>query len=82
MRQAIDFPLISVALRFDLSRDDVDATVTKAVVCVGALAAKPKLVKADVAVGQTLSDPAMHVAWFGKMGALVSNAVQLSCLMH
>ncbi len=56
VRRAIDFPLISIALCFDLAADSVDAAITRARVVVGALAAAPRIVRrADVVVGQPLS---------------------------
>jgi 4-hydroxybenzoyl-CoA reductase beta subunit len=58
VRKSIDFPLISVALRFDLAEDRDDATIIDAKVCVGVLAAKPRLVRrVDKLVGQTIGDP-------------------------
>jgi CO/xanthine dehydrogenase FAD-binding subunit len=58
VRKSIDFPLVSVALRFDLEADDVDAPVTKVVVVAGVLGAKPRIVgKLDDAIGKPLSDP-------------------------
>ncbi len=56
VRRSIDFPLISIALCFDLAADSVDAAITRARVVVGALAAAPRIVRrADVVVGQPLS---------------------------
>lgn len=59
VRKSIDFPLVSVALRFDLDADSVDARIQRAVVCVGVLAARPRLIKRTASVaGRALSDPA------------------------
>ncbi len=59
VRSSIDFPLVSVALRFDLDADAADATVTAARVCVGVLGATPKLIKrTESLVGMRLDDPA------------------------
>ncbi len=60
VRGSIDFPLISVALRFDLDRDDVAANVTQATVVVGVLGARPRVVtRLDDAIGMSLADPAL-----------------------
>ena len=59
VRKSIDFPLVSVAVRFDLESDAESAPITGAVVCVGVLAAKPKIIKrVDSLIGRSLSDPA------------------------
>lgn len=59
VRKSIDFPLISIALCFDLAADSVDAAITGARVVVGALAATPRLVRrTDAVLGQPLSAPA------------------------
>jgi 4-hydroxybenzoyl-CoA reductase subunit beta len=59
VRRSIDFPLVSVAMRFDLEADSVDAAITGASVCVGVLNAQPRLVKkAEKLAGMTLSAPA------------------------
>ena len=58
VRNSIDFPLVSVAIRFDLAADDVDAVIEAARVVVGVLAAKPRVVgKLDSVVGLKLSNP-------------------------
>ncbi len=58
VRKSIDFPLVSVALRFDLASDSVDAEVTAVSVVVGVLGSKPRaLTRLDEVVGQRLSDP-------------------------
>ena len=60
VRKSIDFPLVSVALRFDLSEDSVHATVTAVEVVAGVLGAKPRVVSSlDDVVGKKLSDPAV-----------------------
>ncbi len=59
VRKSIDFPLISIAMCFDLAADSVDAAVTGARIVVGALAASPRLVKrTDGVLGLPLSAPA------------------------
>lgn len=59
VRRSIDFPLISVALRFDLDRDSTNATITGARICIGVLNAKPRLIVDDkTIVGRPLSDKA------------------------
>jgi 4-hydroxybenzoyl-CoA reductase beta subunit len=72
VRKSIDFPLVSVALRFDLADDQVHAPITKLAVVVGVLGAKPRIVSGlDDAVGKKLSDPAL--------ARLVSQAVHKQC---
>jgi CO/xanthine dehydrogenase FAD-binding subunit len=57
VRRSIDFPLVSVALRFDLARDSVHAMVEDLAVVVGVLGAKPRIVtRLDDAIGKKLSD--------------------------
>lgn len=59
VRKSIDFPLISIALRFDLADDAVGAPIVGARVVVGALAATPKAVrKLEPVRGRRLDDPA------------------------
>ncbi|MBK9033727.1 MAG: FAD binding domain-containing protein [Myxococcales bacterium] len=59
VRRSIDFPLISIALAFDLTADLPDAMITRARVVVGALAATPRVLrKTDAVCGQPLSAPA------------------------
>ncbi len=63
VRGSIDFPLISVALRFDLDGDSVDAAVTEPHIIVGVLGARPRRVsRLDDVVGKPLSDPAVAAA--------------------
>lgn len=58
VRHSIDFPLVSVAMRFDLEEDSVHARITDARVCLGVLAAKPKPIRAaNKLAGRKLSDP-------------------------
>jgi 4-hydroxybenzoyl-CoA reductase subunit beta len=72
VRRSIDFPLVSVALRFDLESDAVDAKITAAKVVVGVLNPKPRIVsKLDDIVGKKLSDPAV--------AQIVSERVHKSC---
>lgn len=59
VRKSIDFPLVSVALRFDLDADDDSARIVAARVCVGVLNARPRVIKrTDSLRGERLSDPA------------------------
>lgn len=72
VRKSIDFPLVSVALRFDLASDDVNAAVTGLTVVAGVLGAKPRIVsKLDDVLGKTLADPAV--------ARIVSEAVHKQC---
>lgn len=57
VRGSIDFPLVSIALRFDLDGDSVRARIRRALVCLGVLAARPKLLRSDALVGRHLIDP-------------------------
>lgn len=57
VRGSIDFPLISVALRFDLDDDSLHAHINRALVCLGVLAARPKLLNTSALVGHRLDDP-------------------------
>ncbi len=58
VRKSIDFPLVSIAMNFELAEDSVDAKITEATICLGVLAAKPKVLRSDKLVGMVLSDPA------------------------
>jgi 4-hydroxybenzoyl-CoA reductase beta subunit len=72
VRKSIDFPLVSVALRFDLAADQVHAAINKLAVVVGVLGAKPRIVTGlEDAVGKKLSDPAV--------ARIVSQAVHKQC---
>jgi 4-hydroxybenzoyl-CoA reductase subunit beta len=72
VRKSIDFPLVSVALRFDLEADQVHAPITSLAVVAGVLGAKPRIVSSlDDAIGKKLSDPAV--------ARLVSKAVHKQC---
>jgi 4-hydroxybenzoyl-CoA reductase subunit beta len=58
VRKSIDFPLVSVAVRFDLASDSVDAEVTGVSVVVGVLGSKPRgVTRLDVVMGRRVSDP-------------------------
>jgi 4-hydroxybenzoyl-CoA reductase subunit beta len=57
VRGSIDFPLVSVAMRFDLDGDSVSAHIRRALVCLGVLAARPKLLNTGSLVGKRLDDP-------------------------
>lgn len=72
VRKSIDFPLVSVALRFDLEHDHVHAPITKLAVVVGVLGARPRIVSGlSDAIGKQLADPAL--------ARLVSQAVHKQC---
>lgn len=72
VRRSIDFPLLSVALRFDLATDSAHAEVLAAKVVVGVLGAKPRVVtRLDDALGKKLSDPAV--------ARIVSEATHAQC---
>ena len=58
-RASIDFPLVSVALCFDL---DSDGLVTRALAVAGVLGAKPRVIAVPDAVGKSLGDVATLVA--------------------
>ncbi len=58
VRKSIDFPLVSIAMSFELESDSADAVITGATICLGVLAAKPKILRSDKLVGMVLSDPA------------------------
>lgn len=63
VRGSIDFPLVSVALRFELEEDRVSAPVTEADVVVGVLGAKPRRVtRLDDVIGKTLDDRSLAQA--------------------
>lgn len=55
-RESIDYPLLSVGVRFDV---DDDGVVAKALVTVNAIAARPRDVPADSVVGKQLDDDAI-----------------------
>jgi 4-hydroxybenzoyl-CoA reductase subunit beta len=59
VRKSIDYPLVSVALRFDLDGESGRAPITRARAVVGVLAAKPKEVAGldALVAGRSLSDP-------------------------
>jgi 4-hydroxybenzoyl-CoA reductase subunit beta len=76
VRKSIDFPLVSVALRFDLEADQVHAPITKLAIVVGVLGAKPRIVSGldnhnGGVIGKKLSDPAV--------ARMVSQAVHKQC---
>ena len=71
VRQSIDFPLVSVALRFDLTDDGSD-TIAGVRVVAGVLNPRPRVVsKLDEVIGHRLGDP--------EVAALVSEAVHKQC---
>ncbi len=58
VRKSIDFPLVSVALRFDLDADRPSAHITATKVVVGVLGAKPRIVgELGIVSGRSLDDP-------------------------
>jgi 4-hydroxybenzoyl-CoA reductase beta subunit len=68
VRKSIDFPLVSVALCFDLEHDDVHSPVRAATVVVGVLGAKPRVISGlEAASGKKLSDPALAKLVVGKV---------------
>jgi len=72
VRKSIDFPLVSVAIRFDLEEDSPHSAITAAKVVVGVLAPRPRVVsKLDDVIGKKLSDPAV--------AKIVSEAVHKQC---
>jgi 4-hydroxybenzoyl-CoA reductase subunit beta len=59
VRRSIDFPLISIAMAFDLAADAVAAPIVGVRVVVGALASTPRLVRRlETVHGRALADPA------------------------
>ncbi len=72
VRKSIDYPLLSVALRFDLAADGPHAEVLAVKVVCGVLGAKPRVVgKLGEAIGKKLSDPAV--------ARIVSEATHAQC---
>ena len=72
VRKSIDFPLVSIALRFDLAEDSVDAAIERVSVVVGVLGARPREVtRLEELHGRALSDPAT--------ATLVSERVHAQC---
>jgi 4-hydroxybenzoyl-CoA reductase subunit beta len=61
-RQSIDFPLVSVALRFDLEREDPAAAIAAARVVAGVLGSRPRELRDLDVVGRPLSEVAADVA--------------------
>lgn len=63
VRHSIDFPLLSVALRFDLEHDAVSAPLVDLRVVVGVLGARPREVtRLEELRGRNLDDPQLAVA--------------------
>jgi len=58
VRKSIDFPLVSIAMNFELSTEGADATITAATICLGVLAAKPKVLRTEKLLGLRLADEA------------------------
>lgn len=72
VRKSIDYPLISVALRFDLASEGADAEITAARAVVGVLGSKPRSVsKLEDVAGKKLRDPAV--------ARMVSDAAYAQC---
>jgi 4-hydroxybenzoyl-CoA reductase subunit beta len=64
VRKSIDFPLVSVALRFDLDGDGPKATITAVKIVAGVLGSRPREVTRleEVVLGKRLSDPGIPEA--------------------
>lgn len=63
VRNSIDFPLVSVALRFELEADRIGAPITAVHVVAGVLGAKPRRVsRFEEVIGKPLHDPAVATA--------------------
>lgn len=58
VRKSIDFPLVSIAMNFDLSAAGDDAVIDAATICLGVLAAKPKVLKTNKLIGLRFADEA------------------------
>lgn len=58
VRKSIDFPLVSIAMNFELSGEDGKATITEATICLGVLAAKPKVLRTSKLCGLRIADTA------------------------
>ena len=72
VRKSIDFPLVSIALRFDLDGEGADAAITAVQVVVGVLGAKPRQVsRLDAVIGRAMNDP--------EVALLVSEATFKQC---
>lgn len=72
VRQSIDFPLLSVALRFDLAAEGPHAEVKDVKIVAGVLGAKPRVVtRLDEVLGKRLADPAV--------ARIVSEATYAQC---
>ena len=72
VRKSIDYPLLSVALRFDLASDSGHAEVTGVHVVCGVLGSKPRVVtRLDEVLGKKLSDAAV--------ARIVSEATYAQC---
>ena len=72
VRHSIDFPLLSVALRFDLAAESAHAAVTGVQIVAGVLGAKPRAVtRLDEVIGKSLADPAV--------ARIVSEATYAQC---
>ncbi|MCP4448206.1 MAG: 4-hydroxybenzoyl-CoA reductase subunit beta [Myxococcales bacterium] len=56
VRKSIDFPLLSIAMNFTLSSQGADAVIEEAIICLGVLAAKPKVLRTDKLVGLRFGD--------------------------
>ena len=72
VRQSIDFPLLSVALRFDLAAEGPHAEVKDVKIVAGVLGAKPRVVtRLEEVLGKRLADPAV--------ARIVSEATYAQC---
>lgn len=71
-RGAIDFPLVSVALRFDLTEEGADATIDAARAVAGVLAARPREVRFPAELsGMRFDDP--------RTPTIIADAVHEQC---
>ncbi len=62
VRESIDFPLISVAMRFDLKDEAIGSIIEAAHIAVGVLAAKPKSLRTKTLVDMRLGDADFYEA--------------------
>jgi len=57
VRKSIDYPLLSIAMNFEMFGDSASSEILAATICLGVLGAKPKLLKCDSLIGRVLSAP-------------------------
>ncbi len=58
VRKSIDFPLVSIAMHFQLASEELSSEIIGATICLGVLAAKPKVLKTSSLLGLSLADSA------------------------